>query len=265
MERLQTRGPEIGVCNLCGQTRKLTDDHIPPKGVPRVGQAYLERLSETLSAEKATKGARYFQRGVKFRSICAECNNERLGQRLDPTLVQFCKDAQEAIAQNVYLPTDVRVQQNKLFRAVIGHLLAHGLGTFKAGPFSERKTEYFLNPDQLFPANLRLYNWVYPYQSQIVGRALFRKEAVIGEDGVIFSVMKFFPIGWLCSLGDLNERDAVMVSRVDQLATGGIEDFATPRISPSHIPPPRWPEAPSSNGMVVHNSLGTIAKPKRPS
>lgn len=263
MERLQTRGPEIGVCNLCGQTRKLTNDHIPPKGVPRVGQVYLDRLSETLGAEKATKGARYFQHGVKYRSICAECNNERLGLRLDPTLVQFCKDVQEAIAQKVYLPTDIRVQQNKLFRAVIGHLLAHGLGTFKIGPFAELKTNYFLNLDQFFPADLRLYYWVYPYQPQIVGRALARKEAVIGDDGVLFSVMKFFPIAWLCSLGDLNERDSALVTRVDHLATDDIEDFVNLRISPSHLPHPRWPESPGRNGMVFHNSLGTIARPRR--
>jgi len=93
---------------------------------------------------------------------------------------------------------------------------------------------------------------------------LVRKECVIGEDGVLFSVMKFFPVGWLCSLGDLHERDAAMVSRVDQLATGDIEDSTVLRISPSLIPPPRWPEAPSSNGMVLHNSRGTIARPKRP-
>lgn len=263
MKRLETRGPEVGICNLCGQMQKLTEDHIPPKGVPRVGQVYLDRLSETLGAEKATRAARYFQRGVKYRSICAKCNNELLGKNLDPALIQFCKDAQEALVRNVYLPTDVRVQQNKLFCAVIGHLLAHGLGSFNAGPFSGRKREYFLSPDQSFPADLRLYYWVYPYQPQIVGRFLIRKEAVIGQDGVLFSVMKFFPIGWLCSLGDLNERDAAMVSRVDQLATSDIEDSTVLRVSPSLVPPSSWPEAPGSNGMVLHNSLGTVARPRQ--
>ncbi|WP_282270126.1 hypothetical protein, partial [Stenotrophomonas sp. PS02298] len=142
-------------------------------------------------------------------------------------------------------------------------LLAHGLGTFKIGPFAELKTNYFLNLDQFFPADLRLYYWVYPYQPQIVGRALARKEAVIGDDGVLFSVMKFFPIAWLCSLGDLNERDSALVTRVDHLATDDIEDFVNLRISPSHLPHPRWPESPGRNGMVFHNSLGTIARPRR--
>ncbi|MGH8052538.1 MAG: hypothetical protein ACREP4_01210 [Stenotrophomonas sp.] len=264
MERLQTRGPEIGICNICGLTERLTDDHVPPKGVPLVGQVYLDRLSEALGAQKPTRQARLFQRGVKYRSICAKCNNERLGQALDPTLVQFCKDAKAAITERLYLPSDIRVQQNKLFRSVIGHLLAHGLGTHKAGQFIERKTEYFLKLDQPFPEDLRLYYWVYPYKPQIVGRALARKELIIGTDVVIFSLLKFFPIAWLCSIGDLEGPDAAQVTRVDHLATPNIEDFAHLRINPSYIPAAHWPEAPGGNSVVLHNRLGTIAIPRPP-
>lgn len=34
--RIQTRGRDGGPCNLCGAVARLTEDHIPPKGVPRV-------------------------------------------------------------------------------------------------------------------------------------------------------------------------------------------------------------------------------------
>lgn len=58
--RLETRGPEIGPCNICGKIAKLTEDHIPPKGVPRVGQAYATSLVAALGAQKVGKGSRLF-------------------------------------------------------------------------------------------------------------------------------------------------------------------------------------------------------------
>jgi len=64
MLRLQTRGPEFGKCNICGVPSKLTDDHIPPKGVPLVGQAFLQKLTDGLGADRNAKGKRLFQNGV---------------------------------------------------------------------------------------------------------------------------------------------------------------------------------------------------------
>ncbi len=32
--RLNTRGPQYGKCNICGEEGKLTDDHTPPKATP---------------------------------------------------------------------------------------------------------------------------------------------------------------------------------------------------------------------------------------
>lgn len=264
MERLQTRGPESGICNICGQTARLTDDHIPPKGVPRVGQVYLDRLSETLGAGKPTSHAREFQRGVKYRSICAICNNERLGSYYDPTLVAFCRDVQTAITQRLYAPTDIRVQQNRLFRSIIGHLLAHGLNTHRTGTLVSSKTDYFLDPTLPFPDDLRLYCWVYPYRPQVVARGLGTIfDFSVARDPVVCSIMKFFPIAWMCSVGDLPAMEAETVMRVDNLATAQIDDHADIVIYPSRIPPSRWPEAPRKNGVVLHNSLGTIAHPKR--
>ncbi|MNN55249.1 hypothetical protein D3C81_1701130 [compost metagenome] len=91
-----------------------------------------------------------------------------------------------------------------------------------------------------------------------------RKELIIGTDVVIFSLLKFFPIAWLCSIGDLEGPDAAQVTRVDHLATPNIEDFAHLRINPSYIPAAHWPEAPGGNSVVLHNRLGTIAIPRPP-
>ena len=262
MKRLETRGPLIGVCNLCGVTARLTEDHIPPKGVPLVGQAYLERLSDTLGAERNQRKGRLFQKGVKYRSICAKCNNERLGLHYDPVLIAFCKQVHSALTTRVHLSVEVQVQQNRLFRAVLGHLLAHGLEQHRLGSFSSQKTDYFLDPTAAFPADLKLYCWVYPYKAQVVARGLasifdfrFRTEPFV------FSIMKFFPVAWLCSTAELPDHASGRVTRVDQLSTCDIDDYATIILNPSNLPSPRWPEAPGKNGVVFHNDHGTVASP----
>lgn len=262
MKRLETRGPAVGVCNICGVNAKLTDDHIPPKGVPRVGQVYLDRLSVALGAKEASRQARMFQRGVKYRSICADCNNVLLGSHYDPTLVAFCQNVQSAVTDLAYAPTSIRVQQNRLFRSVIGHLLAHGLNTHRTGTLVARKTDYFLDTTQAFPSELRLYCWVYPYRPQVVARGLGTVfDFATQRDPVICSILKFFPLAWMCSIGDLPGNETHDVIRVDHLSTGALDDTTEIVIAPSILPPSRWPEAPRVNGAVLHNDLGTIGYP----
>lgn len=264
MVRLETRGPEVGICNICGVRARLTEDHIPPKGVPLVGQAYLERLSASLGAERNQRSGRIFQRGVKYRSICGKCNNELLGHDYDPTLINFCKAVHAALADRVYLPSVFCVQQNRLFRSIIGHLLAHGINLHRMGLFSSQKTNYFLDPSLPVPTDLRLYCWIYPYKVQVVARGIgsifdfrFKQEASV------FSVIKFFPVAWMCSNADLPSQVMRQIVRVDQLSSGDIDDSAEIALSPSNIPHPRWPEAPGDNGVVLHNDLGTLARPVR--
>ena len=262
MVRLETRGPEIGICNLCGANARLTEDHIPPKGVPLVGQAYLERLTDTLGVERNRRSGRIFQRGVKYRSICAKCNNELLGQAYDPTLIRFCKEVHSSLSDRVYISADIRVQQNRLFRSVVGHLLAHGVGQHRMGPFPSQKNDYFLDDSAIFPSDLRLYCWAYPYKAQVVARGLasifdFRFKS----EPFVFSILKFFPVAWLCSTADLPAHASGQVTRVDHLSTVDINDYATISLNPSNIPHPRWPEAPGKNGAVFHNDHGTVARP----
>jgi hypothetical protein len=260
--RLETRGPEIGTCNLCGVTTRLTEDHIPPKGVPLVGQAYLERLIDSLGAERSQRAGRLFQRGVKYRSICGKCNNEALGQAFDPTLIKFCKEVRSSLSEHIYLPVTIEVQQNRLFRSVVGHLLAHGIGTYRMGPFTALKTTYFADPAAVFPPDLRLYCWVYPYKRQVAARGIasifdFRFKS----EPFVFSILKFFPVAWMCSTAELPDYVSNQVVRVDQLSTINIDDHGVISLNPSNVPSPRWPEAPGKNGVVFHNGLGTVARP----
>ena len=240
----------------------MTEDHIPPKGVPLVGQAYLERLTDTLGAERSAKSPRLFQRGVKYRTICAECNNELLGGDYDPVLVKFCKELHSALGQQIYRPVSITVKINRLIRAFIGHLIAHRIGNYRTGNFYSDITDYFLNNSGQFPNSLRAYCWVYPYKSQVVAHGLgsifdYRNSG----SSVIFSLMKFYPIGFLCSIEDLPEIEASQLTRIDHLTTIAIDDAVDVNLNISYIPHGRWPEAPGEHGAVFHNASGTSARP----
>jgi len=262
MFRLETRGPESGICNICGVLSRLTNDHVPPKGVPLVGQSYLEKLTDSLGAERSRKTGRIFQRGVKYRSLCSKCNNVLLGGAYDPTLIGLCKEVHSTLSLRVHLPITLTLRINRLVRAFVGHILSHGLGQHRLGTFSSQLTDYFLDESFPFPEDLRAYCWIYPYKAQVVAHGLgsifdFRSSS----DPFVFSLIKFYPVGFMCSIAALPDKEAHLVTRIDNLTSGHIDDEKHVVLNRSRIPSGRWPEAPGKNGVVFHNGIGTVANP----
>jgi hypothetical protein len=89
-----------GYCNICNKYDKLTRDHVPPKGSITLNPVQMKSLTQWMAemapgrvnmhggTELLAKDwhPRLSQGGVSFRSICADCNNLRLGRRYDPEL-----------------------------------------------------------------------------------------------------------------------------------------------------------------------------------
>jgi len=261
--RIETRGPERGICNLCGKEAKLTEDHIPPKQVPRVGQSELMHLIDYMQVEPANQSKqtrRFFQRGVKFRSICGHCNNERLGARYDPELISFTHQIAGALHQRLFLPIDADVRINRLARSVVGHQLAHGLGTHRRGEVIDQLTDYFLDESVPFPANLHFYCWLYPYNDQVVANAAVGYfDFAVHQHPVFFLLQKYFPVGFLITQGELPPT-AYEIVQLDTALDGNIDAPARVRL-PLNIPPPhRWPEAPGENGAIMHTQGASAAR-----
>jgi len=79
MRKYKTRGPKKGICNICGEYGKLTEDHTSPKESATITQVEMHHIVGILSAEKPGSRVRVSQNGVKFRSLCNRCNNSLLG------------------------------------------------------------------------------------------------------------------------------------------------------------------------------------------
>ena len=74
-------------CNICSKELPLTEDHVPPQCCSNKGNIkFYSLFDKNLFPNKNPKQA---QNGIKFKTICAQCNNQRLGHELDPALGDF--------------------------------------------------------------------------------------------------------------------------------------------------------------------------------
>jgi hypothetical protein len=83
MSRVSTKGPKVGISNICGEEGELTEDHTPPKGSVRITQVKMNHIVEILAVEPPGSKARVSQNGVKYRTLCSRCNTVLLGSNYD--------------------------------------------------------------------------------------------------------------------------------------------------------------------------------------
>ena len=260
--RISTRGPLHGHCNICGQLAKLTEDHIPPKGIIRPKQVELMTLTEMLSAERPRKSSRYFQSGVTYRTLCHACNTDLLGSKYDPSLVMLANEVRAYGLSTLTLPavSAFTVRQNKVCRSVVGHLLAHGLESNRKGTALVQLTDYLLNPAATFPADIKLYYWLYPYDDQVVLKS-FAFSAHYWNGLVVGMLMKFFPLSFLFTIDQPPEVN-LSLDRLDDQLTQDIQDERRLLVRFSGLPLRRWPECPSDETMVLHAPNAVAAVPR---
>jgi len=250
--RLHTRGPVEGPCNLCGEFARLTEDHIPPKGVPRVGQARLVELDDFVRGQKASSSSRLFKNGVQYRSICATCNNARLGARYDPELIAFTRQLDEQLPKFRYLPMTLTLRPDRLVRSVLGHLLAHTVDMPEEGEVFVDLKAYFMDEAARLPAGYQLWCWPYPFNDQLVIQAMGRMTG-LGREFLTMSLIKFYPVGFILLKGEWTASRPAL-TRLDHLLTGDLDAQATLTLPRSGLAPRGFPESPDDDGAVMLNT-----------
>lgn len=193
MPYLQTKGPLIGTCNICGETKKLTEDHVPPKGVIKISNVTLSHLA----TYGQTKNSRNFQQGVKFRSLCERCISELLGSLYYPALVSLCNKVTSYLQANIALPssTTFDCQPSLIIRSILGHILALGVLREPVGERYELAADLVLNPDMIIPNDLKVFYWLYPYQHQVSIRGCGLTPHLGKVNQPLFAaVLKFVPL-----------------------------------------------------------------------
>jgi hypothetical protein len=260
------RGPLKGNCSICGERDALTLDHVPPKGATRISAMEMRDLMDRLSISDLKGRYELSQDGVKFRSVCRRCNNERLGAGCDPELISLCNHADTVLRSRLMLPPSftVDVRPMRVLRAVAGHLLATQSGRRPAGTFEEGMAEFFLNTRLPPPRQLECFYWPYPFNDQVIVRDACLTRLGYGQSPLIIKLLKFYPLSFLLTW----ERDetawAFRVPELTQFRNLSNDDVRPVNIDLRVVLNQRWPEAPMSDTAIMFGGRPVHATPREP-
>lgn len=274
-KNLRTRASIVGKtrrghCVICGEFDDLTADHVPPKGCIKIADVVLTSLmpNPTQKGRNPT-----IQGGVKFRTICGNCNNNLLGTQYDPALKEFINTFLEHIKQRngrIALSPTFRIQYcvNRVVRALIGHILA----SHSTSETTERKESigageslrrYFLDPTASFPKEWRLYCWPYPSRKQVIAKHLMLADFSVpspDRNSLYGHVLKFLPLGfWF--VHDQPTACNIHAYEITPAANADIDATDSILFDIRSFPDTRFPENPVGNQVVLtsdeHCSVAT--------
>jgi len=237
------------LCNICRKQASLSWDHVPPKGGIEVTPVEQETILQRFTGKENERIYSISQNGVKFRTICADCNNKRLGDKYDPVLNEFSLGVGRFLNTTLEMPPIIKYETrpNLLIRAIIGHLLA-AKGYFEETTIDEKCRNFILDESATFPVNLKLFYWVYPYPDIVVIRDVVMP-AVRGNLGTkgCFSILKYFPIAYLVC-------DLAQYEGVDDLTFYYDKDpskVVNIPIKLKQVKHPQWPEIVDDTNFII--------------
>lgn len=221
-------------------------------------------LMDRLSIHEVRGKFQLSQDGVKFRSLCPRCNNERLGAECDPELLTLCNHADRVMRSPLALPPSfaVDVRPMRVLRSIVGHTLATQSGRRPLGPMEEAMAEFFLNTQLPPPPQLECFYWPYPFNDQVILR-----DVTLGRMGghppLFFKLLKFYPLSFMLTwerdepTWDFRMQDLARYRRLSN------DESAALVIDLKAVPPQRWPEAPLSDCMLLMGGKPLMAEPRR--
>lgn len=263
MPLMLTRGPTHGECNICGAVGPLTDDHTPPKSCVRPTDMVLRHVAQVLNAEKPETRGQVLQNGVRYRTLCARCNNHLLGLTYDPALASFCNEVAKLVDSSLVLPALLYVPgfPQRIARAIFGHIAAQGVGRYRKGEHTESMRDWFLDETAPLPVAIRFAYWLYPYRQQI----LMRDAAIMHmptSQGSMVWMLKFYPMAWAMfwdpKYPALGVRD---LNPFLHLPPTNLVDIS---VDVAPIIHPRWPEAPTDETFLLMGAEALAADQKKP-
>jgi hypothetical protein len=185
------------ICNICQHEKELSYDHVPPQSCPPAKSRVTSKLLYQIIGDTSFR-PRPDQNGVKFKTICSDCNN-LLGTKYDRALSDFARRIESFVDSNLELPDSFEVEclPNAVMRSILGHLLAAKTET------DDVAIDRLIRPSIIDPAtpvhdDIHVLYWVYPYEETVILRD-FCMPAIRGrfQDVGFFNLIKFYPLAFL--------------------------------------------------------------------
>jgi hypothetical protein len=250
------------ICNICLKSKTLSWDHVPPKGGVDIGSVEQETILQKFTTPITDKKSTFSQNGVKFRTICSECNNS-LGGNYDLELNRFSLGVKEIIESKLILPPIIyiKAKPNKILKSLYGHFLAAKVD-IENTTIDESLRAYYFNETKGIKVNLNMFYWVYPYQNFVVIRDVLMP-AVRGNLKQVgyFSILKYYPIAFL--LTDLDQYYDLRKFTIYK--SENIDEEINIPIYLEIIKDPDWPESVEDGNMLfggqsINSSVYAISR-----
>ena len=189
-------------CNICGVKSKLTFDHVPPKCC--FNDVNIKPL-ETLSGEKEKYNPNCSQNGLKYRSLCGECNNG--------LLAKYDKSVEDVVEQikNHFLTSNLKkenvinlkIKINAFAKSICGHFLAMKNSYDNQCVTDILLRKYVLDPCALPPEDHQLLIRFYPYSTVFAIRdvAIHPNHIDPAMPKGMISILSSFPIAYILNSG----------------------------------------------------------------
>ena len=240
---------KVSLCNICKKRKHLSWDHIPPKGGIYLSAVEQETVFSHMTVTKGNRKYSISQNGVKYRTICKECN-EKIGRKFDPVLNGFARGVGNILKSNLILPSTIyyKTKPNLLIRAILAHLLAAKADIDKVTT-DEKIRNFIFDENASIPEEINIFYWVHPYTNTVIIRDI-AMSAVRGKFGGgvgFFSIFKYFPIAYL--LTNLKRYEAL--SELTFYRNSKPQDIIDIPINLKDIRGPEWPEIVDGENMVA--------------
>jgi|Deesub1362A_J573_1020465.scaffolds.fasta_scaffold00268_45 hypothetical protein len=266
MYYIKHKRERVGPCNICKQHAELTWDHVPPKGGIELTAMEIENILHLFTKKPGERKTTVFQNGVKFRTICAKCNNEFLGRKYDPVINEFAISVGKYLKSLLTLPNVLyhKTKPNALIRGILGHILAAKVPIYDS-TFDVMAREIVLDETKKIPDNLHVFYWIYPYTQISILRdfAMPAKRGNFSKPG-FFQVLKYFPIAYLVT-EDLPEYEGL--DELTRFRNTSIDEEVEIPIRLDRIEHQQWPEiVDRGNFLFVGESVQSsiVATPRKP-
>ncbi|MGE0156174.1 MAG: hypothetical protein AB7T17_04015 [Geobacter sp.] len=248
MYYVKTKREKSGKCNLCTRDADLSWDHVPPKGGIELTPVEMETVFQVFSGDPKKRKLSESQNGVKFRSICQECNS-LLGHTYDPIINEFAISVGRYINSGLQFPQVVshKTRPAALMRGILGHLIA-AKADFEEVLFDVQVRDFFFDTTLPIPEQIHIFYWLYPY-SQIVVMRDFVMPAVRGNfnDMGFFQVLKYFPVAFLIT----DKKSYGGLLELTQYRNLSLTDEVEIPIQLDRIEHPYWPEMVDEGNILV--------------
>lgn len=252
-------------CNLCLKRARMTADHVFPKSITPPGQRQVTQTLKTLKAHyKIRPKSRLVQNGVVRLTLCANCNNNILGQLLDPSLTRAYREATFQLRNVKFLMQPVitleNIELNKVARAVTAHFIANDEAPQARHRFIRKLRRYILTPEANFPEGYQFQLWLYPFREQAILKDLYHAQFGKSFSPFGISSYKTYPLAF--SFGEKNQNPDFNIPGIIDLTSHlgtDIHKLYNLRIDTRITVDPNWPYAPLKDGAILTSENDSIA------